>query len=105
VPDNFSPAQAISFMSSIERVLVPGSADLPDCGCGSEMDLIAQEKVGNQSEAETRMYRCAKCGRELRLMVWLDAASGMAPEDQHRHGRLSSEPAVPPIFCDALSGL
>lgn len=85
-------------------MLVPGSADLPDCSCGSEMDLIAQEKVGNQSEAETRMYRCARCEHELRLMVWLDAANSGAPTDRHKHGRLSSEPP-PPIFCDALNGL
>jgi hypothetical protein len=93
-------------MSSIERVLVPGSADLPDCRCGSEMDLIAQEKVGNQSEAETRMYRCARCERELRLMIWLDAGSGSSvPEDRHKHGRLSSEVPLPSIFCDALDAL
>lgn len=93
-------------MSSIERVLVPGSADLPDCRCGSEMDLIALENVGNQSEAETRVYRCARCERELRLMVWLDAANGdRVPEGQHQHGHLSSEVPLPSVFCAALNAL
>ena len=62
-------------MSSLDRVLVPGSRDLPDCQCGSEMRLLKRERVANQGEAETRIYSCGQCHRELRIMVWLEPAA------------------------------
>lgn len=62
-------------MSSLERVLVPGSRDLPNCQCGSEMHLLTCQQVGDRREAETRVYSCTPCQRELRLMVWLEPAA------------------------------
>ena len=59
-------------MSSLERVLAPGSEDLPDCICGREMILVRREKADDQKNVETRTYHCTPCGRELRLMVWMD---------------------------------
>lgn len=59
-------------MSSIERVLVPGSRELPDCRCGSEMMLLTCGRSDDRPQAETRIYTCTQCQRELRLMVWLE---------------------------------
>ena len=56
-------------MSKIERLLVPGATELPDCRCGREMALAATEC---QNDAETRIYKCSQCGHEMRLIVWLD---------------------------------
>ena len=66
-------------MSSIERVLVPGSRELPDCRCGSEMRLLTCDRSNDRPQAETRIYTCTQCQRELRLMVWLEPAVDGSP--------------------------
>jgi len=58
-----------SGMSSIERLLKPGSTELPDCRCGREM-AIDQIELVPESEARVRIYKCQHCGSELRLTVW-----------------------------------
>jgi DNA-directed RNA polymerase subunit RPC12/RpoP len=58
-------------MSKIERLLVPGATELPDCRCGREMALASAEKT-NHNEAEIRIYKCSECNHEMRLIVWLD---------------------------------
>jgi hypothetical protein len=65
-------------MAKIERLLVPGSTELPDCRCGKEMAQGASQRIG--SDAEVRVYCCSACGHEMRLTVWLDPPlSGLKP--------------------------
>ena len=66
-------------MSKLERVLEPDSQELPDCHCGAEMHLARSELAPASVGAETRVYECTNCGRELRLVVWVDAASSKPP--------------------------
>jgi hypothetical protein len=54
-------------MSNFENLLVPGSTELPDCRCGTEMRLVQAKPLG---EAEIRVFKCDKCGHELQLTVW-----------------------------------
>jgi hypothetical protein len=40
-----------AIMSKLDRVLVPGSTEVPNCRCGTEMHLIAVVPVqGGESE-------------------------------------------------------
>jgi hypothetical protein len=64
-------------MSKLERVLVPGSTELPDCRCGQEMRLTGTHAAG--PDAELRRFRCDACGYEVRLTVWTQQ-----PNDIHR---------------------
>ena len=57
-------------MTKIERLLVPGSTELPDCRCGQEMSQVSSER--RTADSELRVYRCCDCGHEMRLTVWLD---------------------------------
>ncbi len=52
----------------IERMLEPGSTDLPGCRCGAEMELRRIEK--RQNDTELKFFRCPKCRHEMRLMIW-----------------------------------
>jgi hypothetical protein len=56
-------------MSKIERLLMPGTTELPDCRCGREMALASTQQ---SNCAETRIYNCSECDHEMRLIVWLD---------------------------------
>jgi hypothetical protein len=58
-------------MSKIERLLVPGATELPDCRCGREMALASTEQT-HPNDAEIRIYKCSECDHEMRLIVWLD---------------------------------
>jgi DNA-directed RNA polymerase subunit M/transcription elongation factor TFIIS len=58
-------------MSKIERLLIPGSTELPDCRCGQEMALAATQN-NSGGDSETRIYKCSRCRHEMRLIVWLD---------------------------------
>jgi hypothetical protein len=51
-----------------ERVLEPGSSDIPNCICNREMRLKRTETVDR--ETEIRIYECPSCTHELRLTVW-----------------------------------
>jgi hypothetical protein len=61
-------------MSTFERVLVPGSTELPDCRCRVEMDLISVVPVPGGS-SEIRIFRCPDCNHELRLTIWCNDLS------------------------------
>jgi len=55
-------------MSKLARVLVPGSTEVPNCRCGTEMHLIAVAPVQG-GESEVRIFRCRACSHELRLTI------------------------------------
>jgi hypothetical protein len=57
-------------MSAIERLLVPGSTDLPECHCGDEMRIAILVPIPESSDAQIRIYKCPSCAREMRLTVW-----------------------------------
>ena len=59
-------------MSSFERLLVPGSTELPECRCGEEMKVARTERVPDQTDAHIRIYNCRVCAHEMRLTVWAD---------------------------------
>jgi hypothetical protein len=64
-------------MTKIERLLVPGSTELPDCRCGKEMMLVSTEAAG--SDAHIKHYCCDGCGHEIRLTVWTDVPDDVRP--------------------------
>jgi hypothetical protein len=57
-------------MSKLERLIVGGMDELPDCQCGAEMQL--NKSVRRSHGTEMRIYGCVACGRELQLTVWND---------------------------------
>jgi hypothetical protein len=57
-------------MSAFERLLVPGSTELPECHCGSEMRIASLNPIPESSDAQIRIYKCPSCTREMRLTVW-----------------------------------
>ena len=57
-------------MSAIERLLVPGSTELPACHCGDEMRIASLDPVPETRDAHIRIYKCPSCAREMRLTVW-----------------------------------
>jgi hypothetical protein len=61
-------------VSKLERVLVPGSAEMPDCQCGAEMRLVRSKVSDKSPDTEVRAYECPACRHELRLMVWIEPA-------------------------------
>lgn len=63
-------------MSKLERVLSPGSTELPDCVCGQEMALSRTTPSPGNPGTELRTYSCPACGHELRLTVWTDISAG-----------------------------
>ena len=58
-----------AIMSKLDRVLVPGSTDVPNCRCSAEMHLIDVVPVEG-GDSEVRIFRCRDCGHELRLTIW-----------------------------------
>lgn len=54
----------------IERLLEPGSTELPICRCGIEMKLVAGDRPPTTYETEIRIFRCSSCEHEMRLTVW-----------------------------------
>ena len=57
----------------IERLLEPGSKELPECQCGETMTLTRTETAS--SDTSRKIFHCDACGREMRLMVWMDSAA------------------------------
>jgi hypothetical protein len=57
-------------MSLYERLLVPGSTELPECRCGEMMKIERDEQLPDQADAQIRIYKCAVCQHEMRLTVW-----------------------------------
>jgi hypothetical protein len=66
-------------MTKFDRLLAPGSTEMPDCKCGAEMQFARSIQTDNSSDTEIRVYECAACGHEFRLMVWIDAPDSTAP--------------------------
>jgi hypothetical protein len=62
-------------MSVYERLLSPGSTELPACRCGEEMKLDRIEHLLPETDARIRIYVCPMCGHEVRLTVWADDLS------------------------------
>ena len=60
-------------MSTIERLLIPGSTDLPECRCGGEMEITSVDPLFERRDAEIRIYICGACKHEMRLTVWTDS--------------------------------
>jgi hypothetical protein len=58
-------------MSAFERLLVPGSTELPECHCGSDMRVVSLDPFPESSDAQIRIYKCPSCAREMRLTVWV----------------------------------
>jgi hypothetical protein len=54
----------------IERLLEPGSTELPICRCGAEMQLAGGDRPAATHETEIRVFRCRACEHEMRLTVW-----------------------------------
>ncbi len=57
-------------MSAIERLLVPGSTELPACHCGKEMQIASLDPLPERRDAHIRIYKCPSCHHEMRLTVW-----------------------------------
>jgi hypothetical protein len=55
-------------MSSYERLLVPGSTELPECRCGEEMQIACEPL--DRTDAQIRIYKCLACQHEMRLTIW-----------------------------------
>ena len=70
VPVEPAPPITADPMSSIERLLVPGSTELPGCHCGDEMRIASLDPVAETTDAHIRIYKCPSCAREMRLTVW-----------------------------------
>jgi hypothetical protein len=56
----------------METVLAPGSAEMPTCMCGAEMQLHKVEPHPAAEDSELRRYGCRSCDHEMRVMVWKD---------------------------------
>jgi hypothetical protein len=54
----------------IERLLEPGSTELPICRCGAEMKLADGDRAAATHETEIRVFKCSACEHEMRLTVW-----------------------------------
>ena len=52
----------------LERLLEPGSTELPKCACGEEMRR--QRTRSATSDTEIQVFQCPECKRELHLTVW-----------------------------------
>jgi hypothetical protein len=59
-----------SGMMEFERLLVPGSTELPACRCGEEMRITRTDRLESDAEAHIRVYNCPVCHHEMRLTVW-----------------------------------
>jgi hypothetical protein len=57
-------------MSKIERLLLPGSTERPDCRCGREMQLFERRLLNEGSDVERLTYSCDVCGHLFKLTIW-----------------------------------
>jgi hypothetical protein len=44
-------------MSLYERLLIPGSTELPECRCGEEMKIARDEELTDRADAQIRIYK------------------------------------------------
>ena len=56
-------------MSLYERLLIPGSTELPECRCGEKMSIVRDEQLPERTDAQIRIYKCPACQHEMRLTV------------------------------------
>ena len=67
-------------MSVFERLLVPGSTELPDCRCGQEMRVAGFVPLPERPDTHIRVYKCGSCDHELRLTIWsVETPEGAMP--------------------------
>jgi lipopolysaccharide biosynthesis regulator YciM len=60
-------------MSSSDRMLVPA------CTCGKNLSLSTLKSMPQGDVTHVRIYRCASCHHEMRLIIWgSDACEGAA---------------------------
>jgi hypothetical protein len=57
-------------MSALERLTVPGIAELPECRCGKVMRIANTNPLPESTDTHIRFYDCAACYHEMRLTVW-----------------------------------
>jgi hypothetical protein len=57
----------------LERLLEPGSTELPVCVCRTGMLLARTE--ASHVDTEIRIFQCPNCQHELRLTVWRELSS------------------------------
>jgi predicted SprT family Zn-dependent metalloprotease len=55
----------------LERLLEPGSTDVPSCVCGAQMNF-ERTKVSD-ADTSIKVFRCSHCGHEMQLTVWASA--------------------------------
>lgn len=68
-------------MSSTERLLIPS------CICGKELHLSSRCADAGETTVETthvRIYKCADCGHEMRIIVWGDEAAELPTQFQRQ---------------------
>lgn len=81
-------------MSSTDRLLIPS------CICGNELHLSsrcadADETIVATTHVTThvRIYKCADCGHEMRIIVWGDEATEFATQFQeHKQAQKAVTP-------------
>jgi hypothetical protein len=56
--------------NNFERLLEPGSIDLPECRCGNEMHFANVVFPPNETTTHVRVYVCGACEHQMRLTVW-----------------------------------
>lgn len=62
-------------MSLIERLLEPGSIELPTCKCGQQMEVAGFDPIPDRRDSHIRIFACPACDHQFRLTVWsADAA-------------------------------
>ena len=59
-------------MAAMNMVLEAGSAQMPTCMCGEDMQLTRIEPHPASEDTELRRYDCDACDHEMRVMVWKD---------------------------------
>jgi len=57
-------------MSDLERLLVAGCTEMPECRCGKEMRIHRTYSVPGKADTHIRVYKCLACDHEMRLTVW-----------------------------------
>jgi hypothetical protein len=52
-------------MPSLERLLIPGSSELPECRCGKEMQVAGVGELSNLSVVKTFGTICGEIERRI----------------------------------------
>lgn len=77
-------------MSSTDRLLIPL------CICGNELHLSSCCADTDETIVETthvRVYKCADCGHEMRIIVWGDESAEFATQfNEHKQAQKAVTP-------------